>query len=389
MSLGLLFPAALAGLLALLLPLLIHLARREEHTPLPFAALRWLQLRARPQRRIRISEWPLLLLRMLLLALLVLLLAGPRLSGTDPDTTSVIAIAPGLSLSQLPAEIPAGARRVWLAPGFAAVEDDAAPSTAQPLSSLLRAFDAQLPAGTALTVVVPAQLSGTDAQIPRLSRAVDWQIVPTTAAIADRGGFASLAPPTLVIRHDADAIGVRYLQAVQRAWTPEQDADIGADTIAVPRVQAGQVLVWLSAAPVPAQVRQQLQPGSALLLDARQPGNADSAAHVRLRDAEGRPLIEQQRVQEAGVAQLRFTTALQPASFPLLLDAEFPARLREVLQPVPVPHLVDAIDHAPLTGASAPVATALDLSPWLIALIALLFALERWLATRKQRWVSA
>lgn len=387
MSLGLLFPAALAGLLALLLPLLIHLARREEHTPLPFAALRWLQLRARPQQRIRISEWPLLLLRMLLLALLVLLLAGPRLSGTDPDTTPVIAVAPGLVPAELPANTPAGARRLWLAPGFPAVEGATAPPSPQPLSSLLRELDAQLPAATALTVRVPAQLYGTDAQIPRLSRAVNWQIVAAgTRAAAPP---APIAPPQLLIRHDADALGLRYLQAVQAAWTPTQDADIGTETTAVPNVQAGQVLVWLSATPVPAQVLQQLQPGSVLLLDARQPGDSGDHAEVRLRDAEGQPLIEQQQSPQAGVAQLRFTAALQPARFPLLLDAAFPSRLRDALQPAAVPHLVDAIDHAPQTGADAPAATALDLAPWLIGLIALLFALERWLATRNTRWTPA
>lgn len=387
MSLGLLFPAALAGLLALLLPLLIHLARREEHTPLPFAALRWLQLRARPQQRIRISEWPLLLLRMLLLALLVLLLAGPGLSGTDPDTTPVIAVAPGLSASELPAGMPTNARRVWLAAGFP-VLDGATVATGQPpLSSLLRELDMQLPAATALTVVVPAQLYGTDAQIPRLSRAVNWQIVAVGAHAA--APPAQIAPPQLLIRHDADALGVRYLQAVQAAWTPAQDIDIGTDTTAVPNLQAGQVLVWLSAAPVPAQVLQQLQPGSVLLLDPRQPGDSGDHAEVRLRDAEGQPLIEQLHSPQAGVARLRFTAALQPARFPLLLEAAFPDRLRDVLQPAAVPHLVDAIDHAPQTGANAPAANALDLAPWLIGLIALLFALERGWATRNTRWTSA
>ena len=81
MSLGLLLPAALAALGALLMPLLIHLARRSQLVPTPFAALRWLRQAARPQRRVRLEEWPLLLLRLLLLALLALWLARPVLHG--------------------------------------------------------------------------------------------------------------------------------------------------------------------------------------------------------------------------------------------------------------------------------------------------------------------
>ncbi len=70
MGFGLLAPAALAALVALLLPLLLHLARRDATRPTPFAALRWLRERPRPRRRLRFDDWPLLLVRLLLLALL-------------------------------------------------------------------------------------------------------------------------------------------------------------------------------------------------------------------------------------------------------------------------------------------------------------------------------
>ena len=80
---ALLLPAGLAALAALLLPLLLHLARRHEQTPTDFAALRWLRQKPKPRHRIRFDEWPLLLLRLLLLALLALWLAKPVLSGMD------------------------------------------------------------------------------------------------------------------------------------------------------------------------------------------------------------------------------------------------------------------------------------------------------------------
>ena len=72
-----LFPAGLAALAALLLPLLIHLARRDQQQLIDFAALRWLAAKPRPRHRIRFDEWPLLLVRLLLLALLAGLLARP------------------------------------------------------------------------------------------------------------------------------------------------------------------------------------------------------------------------------------------------------------------------------------------------------------------------
>ena len=95
MSLAWLFPAGLAALATLLLPLLIHLARRDEQQRLDFAALRWLSAKPRPRRRIRFDEWPLLLVRLLLLALLAVLLARPALHGIE-DNTPRVAIAPGV-----------------------------------------------------------------------------------------------------------------------------------------------------------------------------------------------------------------------------------------------------------------------------------------------------
>ena len=79
MNPALLLPAALAALAALIVPLLIHLARRSEQRPADFAALRWLRQKPKPRHRIRFDEWPLLWLRLLLLALLALWLARPVL----------------------------------------------------------------------------------------------------------------------------------------------------------------------------------------------------------------------------------------------------------------------------------------------------------------------
>ncbi len=80
MSLTFLVPAFLAGLLALVVPILVHLSRRETKEPVPFPSLMFLQ--NLPQKRTekrRIHRWPLFLLRCLAITLLVLAFARPFL----------------------------------------------------------------------------------------------------------------------------------------------------------------------------------------------------------------------------------------------------------------------------------------------------------------------
>ena len=77
-----LVPAFLAGLAALAVPLLLHLRHRDRDTPQPFPSLMFLEpLTIRTEQRQRVSDWPLLLLRLLLLALLVFAFSRPLFRG--------------------------------------------------------------------------------------------------------------------------------------------------------------------------------------------------------------------------------------------------------------------------------------------------------------------
>src|SRR5262245_42666752 len=155
-NLGFLLPAGFAALGALLLPVLIHLARRSEQRPTLFAALRWLQQKSKPRHRIRFDEWPLLLVRLLLVALLAVLLARPVLFGATDSTQARVAVVPGVDLQQARGQaVAADARWLWLSPGFPALDaspqsSDAAPSAAS-ITSLLRELDASLAPGVSLT----------------------------------------------------------------------------------------------------------------------------------------------------------------------------------------------------------------------------------------------
>jgi hypothetical protein len=80
MPFAFLVPAFLAGLAALAIPVLLHLRRRDRRKPMPFPSLMFLaRLPVVTDRRRRITDWPLLLLRALALALLVAAFARPYL----------------------------------------------------------------------------------------------------------------------------------------------------------------------------------------------------------------------------------------------------------------------------------------------------------------------
>ena len=75
---GFLVPAFLAGLAAIVVPIVLHLRHRDKDTPHRFPSLMFLErLPIRTAQRRRITDWPLLLLRALAIVLLVLAFARP------------------------------------------------------------------------------------------------------------------------------------------------------------------------------------------------------------------------------------------------------------------------------------------------------------------------
>ena len=382
MNFALLLPAALAALAALILPMLIHLARRSEQRPTDFAALRWLRQKPRPRHRIRFDERLLLLLRLLLLALLALWLARPVSYGAVNHQPWIV-VAPGVDPRAVPAG--EGARVRWLAPGFPAI-DTAPPAQPVALASLLRELDATLPAQVPLRVLVPAQLSGADGQRPVLSRALQWQVV---AGTTDAAPAAAVAPPKVAIRYAAErAASLPYLRAAVSAWSPQSvSADSDVASAAVPTDPKTQVLVWLAPGALPVVVLDWIGAGGTAVLDADAQWPQTASRAPLWRDADGTVLVEGSSYRNGRV--LRFTRALTPQTMPALLEPQLPRRLRELLSaPIAAPGRAVASDYAPRTGGPSFDAPARDLKPWLALLIAALFALERWFATRPRRGVT-
>lgn len=380
MSLLWLFPAGLAALAALLLPLLIHLARRDQQQLIDFAALRWLSARPRPRRRIRFDEWPLLLVRLLLIALLAVLLARPALDGLR-DATPRIAVLPGVGLDKARAAVAAPAAKwLWLAPKFPRIDPDTTPpGTQQPIASLLRELDATLPPEAPLTVIVPSRADGWDAQRPQLSRALRWQVIETADTQATP---ATRTAPKLQVRHDAEGkAALRYLRALNHAWQPDTGLDAADDGQAFTDSPA--VRVWLSSKPLPVELLAWADRGGMLLVDARLPIPQGAQRTALWHDDAGNLLLEQ--VTHDNQRWWRWTGALDAASMPALLDARFPKHLQTLLQPLPVPTRAASATMTPDTGAVRYPQPARELAPWLVTAIALLFLLERWMASARRR----
>lgn len=372
MSLSLLFPLGLLALAALVVPLLIHLARRHHYAPLEFAALRWLRAKAQPRQRIRFDEWPLLLVRLLLLAALALLLAQPLLQGAAPRTAAWVVVAPGLT----PPALEDGTEGRWLAPGFPSLDQAPRPGPL-PLASLLRELDQTVPAGAPLTVYVPDPMPGLDGERARLSRNVDWRMVRHPLPSA---GAPTAAPQLHVAGTDADAQTRRVLEALQRAWNGQ-----ALPAAATPVPAPGQVGVWLGDAPLPAAWQAWVHDGGRVLMTAA--ATAPGVGMPVLRDTAGTVAVTRHALGDGQV--LRFSAALSPATLPILREPGFPRRLLDQLQPTPAPQIAAAATQRPLSGATAPAAQPYDLSLWVLVLIVLLFALERWMATSARRRSAA
>lgn len=380
MTPALLLPMALAALLALAIPVVIHISRRTESRVIDFAALRWLTPSPRPRRRPRIDERRLLLLRLLLLTALALWLARPVLWGVE-DARPVIAVAPGVDPAPVIEAAPRDARLVWLAPGFPRLRDAAPEATADTVS-LIRQLDAELSPDAPLDVVVPPVLEDADAERPRLTRPVNWRV--SDQAVGAEPPMPAAAP-ALTIRHSAEARdGVRYIRAAATAWgSPDAEPRLDLAAIDQPLPPEIRHLVWLAAGPLPETVADWIEDGGIALLSHDARLDLDAPPVPVWSDAGGRPLAAAGAYGRGRVVQ--FTRPLEPAAMPQLLDADFPDALERLLVPPAPPTRVAAAEHAPLVGARAYALPPLDIRPWLALLIALLFAAERWLATSARR----
>ncbi|WP_395771218.1 BatA domain-containing protein [Arenimonas sp.] len=381
-------PYAFLALLALALPVLIHLSRRLQQQRTDFAALRWLQARFRPRRQPIVQEWLLLLIRLLLLTLLVLFLAIPVRQHTPAPVHWLVAVPGVIWPPDAELSTEESISRHWLAPGFPKA-DRPAPPLSVPMASLLRELDAKLPAGSQLTVLVPERLHGWDAERPRLQRPVNWQIVkgqmvaPTTLSVLELPALVLTPSPVNVER-------ARYFRAAYRVWQahlPEaQQRDVPLVAADATPPASARIWVYLPSGQIPETARRWVQAGGTLMLGSDaviDTGESD----VLWRTEDGNILLVQQVFGKGRVLQWR--QPLNGTQTPSLLDAAFPQRLQALLIPTPQPDAALASMQQPRTGAVPGVPEPQPLQPWLMIAVALLFLAERVLATRPSRSLPA
>ena len=387
MNLALLLPSALLALSALLIPLLIHLSRRSEQKPTDFAALRWISAQLRPRRKLVFQEIFLLLLRLLLLIALALFLAKP-VSMQSVSPKHWVVVVPGSDVGAAK-DLPSAKQSEWhwLSPGFPDYEKKPDSSTI-PFCSLLRELDAQLSANAGLTIIVPESLSGLDGERIRLSRKVDWKVVPGNTPAANT--VEKNQPIRLSIRHDENHLdAARYFRAAHAAWQaakkPEEKDALDSADISSALQQNRTALIWLAAGELPANIREWIKKGGTLLVSKDAVVPEIKSGVSAWRNEQGASLILAAPLGQGRV--LQWQQDLKPATMPELLDADFPQRVAALLQTKPqAPTRAFAKSQTPLMGAKAGPEAPQSLQIWLALLIALLFLIERWFANASRRW---
>lgn len=379
---SLLYPLGLAALAALLLPVLIHLIRRPEQQRVDFAALRWLAGHTQPRSRLRLHEPLLLALRLALLAVLALLLAMPVLhERVGADAAPWIVVAPGISAdaAQAAIDLP-GAQWRRLAPGYPPLAS-ADEVTATYSASLVRQLDSELPAGIALTLLVPPELAGLDAERLQLGRKFDWRVVAGAMA-PPSAGTAAATPIHLSLRHDAQgADELVVAQALAAAWQASDPAlQLDVATTDAPLPGDSTWLIWLSDAPLPPAINDWIAGGGTALLTRQKQAEGIGV----LADARAQALLHERPLGQGRI--LASTQALTPSAMPALLQPDFPARLYRLLQaPATPPDRALAASVTPLQRAELSRGPQRPLDRWLLIAALLLFIAERLWALRPQR----
>ncbi|MEO8002809.1 MAG: BatA domain-containing protein [Arenimonas sp.] len=390
MNLALLLPSALLALSALLLPLLVHLNRRSEQRPTDFAALRWISAQLRPRRKLVFQEILLLLLRLLLLIAIAFFLAKP-VSMQTASPQHWVMLVPGANIDaakNLPAD--KSAKWHWLSPGFPDYEDKPL-TTNLNVGSLLRELDAQLPANTSLTLIVPEQISGLDGERIQLSRQVEWNIVPGSMPTTQVAKYRQ--PIRLAIRYDeAHSDATLYFRAAHSVWQADRKASekdsLDAANISLAFKPDRNALVWLATGELPLEIRDWVNRGGTIIVSKETLVPEMKSGTSVWRNEQGKVLIIATPFGQGRI--LQWKQVLKPDAMPELLDVTFPSHLQALLQTAPAAATrALATSQIPLTGARAFPEAPASLQIWLALLTALLFMLERWLANAPRRWSTA
>jgi hypothetical protein len=244
-----------------------------------------------------------------------------------------------------------------------------------------------------MSVLVPEEIGGLDAERLRLAHAVNWRAVPGSreapSTAADSPSAAAAAPLRLAVRYDAEGeseLGV--VHALVAAWTEAGSAPmVEFATSGAAPPPTGAWLIWLGG-PLSPSVTAWIRAGGRAFAS-RQPNDPGETV---LRDETGSAVLRERRLGAGWL--LTLATPLRTDALPALLSPQFPQSLRSVFDAArEPPDRAPAASVAPLsltgTGAAAgadraPRGRERSLAAPLALLLALAFLIERVLATRRR-----
>ena len=357
-----LLPLGLLAFAALAIPLAIHLLRKPEDRIVPFAAWRFLSRDRLPRERLRIWQWWLLALRLLLIATLALLVSMPvRRADAHPEAQWVV-VSPQLSASAAHAALNRpNAEWHWLQAGFDSL-DKVPASTVTVDLGLLRELDAQLAPNDKLAVIVPERLSGLDAIRPELSREVEWVVVASASVDTSQS-------PLVAVRHDNEsATELATIEALRAAWNAVGkpiDFDIAAQARSFDA--RAQLLIWLGGEPSAEALR----------------WVADGGTLLRTRATAGAWPLSAVATGQGRIYSM--SSALSPEATPGVGESNFATQLRELLRPARAPGSADARSFKPARAALTPIERRVPLDAWFTWIALCLFVAERICAARLAR----
>lgn len=364
-------PAWLFALTALLIPLALHLWSRRPRRVVRVGTVRHLGgLPEARARSARLADPLLLLLRLLILAAIVVGLAGPRLRGTGAGLPDHLVLVSPEFLGTAWLDSLGGTRVRLIAPGLPDVrltrETRAAWAPALPLWEALAAADRMVARGGTIDVYARPRLSALGAVRPAMRVTVRWHLpaaAPRHQWIADLSRTPGDSIQALI--GDGDATSISY----QRIRTTTPNA-LPLPASAPPRATASRRLsLRASASP-----GEPLTPSQAARLSAATRAVSEALGQqVSITTEEARadttitlpaPLIESEALADALLERWPWR--------PLASDSLDP---REVSQAEAMP------DAAAPASDPGPAPRTREL----LLLAALLLLVERWLAGRPRR----
>lgn len=395
-------PLGLGALGAVAVPLLLHLVRR------PAKVVRVGSLRLLPAQKLNLRSWVwrerlLLALRVLLLTLLVLALAGARWRPPEPGAVRWAFVLPG-------AEFDGAARAEWERLGEAGFERRvmtagfpswgagvAVPTEPVDVWSLLREVDARVAEGSEAVVFGPATAEYFRGVRPVLGHLrVNWRPTPGVKR-ESVGGMAERPPVRVAVRAAPNrAEDARYLRAALEAAgavlsdeAPAWIFQLGARPTPAPAPAPGVTVVSDAPDDGPVVAVQRTFASGSELVRLRQRTAAPAGA-TWLADSSGEPLITVSR--ENGVTRWRCALRFHPEWSDWPLDGEFPAWWREQFSPrtaatnAITPEMA-APGYEPALAAARPAlppSALVDLRAWCWVAAVVLFVTERVLSGRRR-----